>query len=132
MTFGGRRDAAGLRPSEPTGPVARDKVVNYVPDSRGYYAEDGRQRKRQAKQHQHPKHSVGAEPRLPVFDQNNRPDALLREARLAGEDGSGCGLAGGEAEDVFLVEAKQKVDPAIAEGAFAIEDYDSMGIWFHA
>jgi hypothetical protein len=33
-------------------------------------------------------------------------------------------LAGGEAEGVFAVEAEQEVDPAVAEGALAVEDYD--------
>jgi len=46
---------------------------------------------------------------------------------VAAEGGSGFGLAGGEAEGVASVEAEEEIDPAVAESAFAVEDYDCVG-----
>lgn len=131
VALGGAGDSAGLGSAEPAGSVAGYEVVGGVSESGWDYAEKGGQGERQAQQGEHAQDSFGAEADGLTLDEDDGPGACGGESGEAGEGSSGFGLSGGETEDVFAVEAEEEVDPAVAEGAFAVEDYYRVGLRFH-
>jgi hypothetical protein len=124
VSFGGVGNSADLRFAEPACPIAGDQIVDGVAHSLGNELEDCCERERESEQVQHAEYRVGAEEDAAAFDHDDGADAVSLKTGMAQKCSSGFRLAGGEAKDVFVVEAQQEVDPAIAEGALAIEDHD--------
>ena len=126
VAFGDGGDSAGLRFAEPSCSVTGDDIVDRVTERGGDDAAKRGDGEREPEDFEHPKDCIGTQADQGSFHQSYGAGTGFGQAGLAAEGGSRFGLTGDEAEDVFAVEAKKEIDPAVAEGAFAVEDHDRV------